>query len=91
MNHYIEELNKAKENFTKVEKRRLDLNNDLIKFLETGYTKTNNTDFIWITSDYEHAKQYSEINKLSYGGDFIIDEITILIIRINIFGYYVIF
>ena len=44
MNHYIEELNKAKENFTKVEKRRLDLNNDLIKFLETGYTKTNNTD-----------------------------------------------
>lgn len=44
MNHFIEELNKAKENFTKVEKRRLDLNNDLIKFLETGYTKTNNTD-----------------------------------------------
>lgn len=34
--------------------------------------------FILITSNYEHAKQYSEINKLSYGGDFIIDEITIL-------------
>lgn len=44
-----------------------------------GYTSnTNNTEYIWITSDYNHAKQYSEINKLIYSGDSIIDEITIL-------------
>ncbi len=40
-----------------------------------GYTtNTKNNEFSWITSDKEHAKQYSEINKYSYGGIPKVDE-----------------
>lgn len=39
-----------------------------------GYTTaTKNNDFVWITSNENHAKQYAEINKYSYGGEQIID------------------
>jgi hypothetical protein len=45
-----------------------------------GYTtNTKDNEFSWITSNKEHAKQYAEINKYSYGGlpkvdEFIINE-----------------
>ena len=39
-----------------------------------GYTdKTKYNEYIWITSDENHAKQYSEINKYTYGGNPIVD------------------
>lgn len=39
-----------------------------------GYTTaTKNNEFVWITSNENHAKQYAEINKYSYGGEQIID------------------
>jgi hypothetical protein len=44
-------------------------------FWYRGYTtNTNNIEFSWITSNKEHAKQYSEINKYSYGGIPKVDE-----------------
>lgn len=43
-----------------------------------GYTSnTRNNEYVWITSDENHAKQYSEINKYSYGGDPIVDRIVL--------------
>jgi hypothetical protein len=42
-----------------------------------GYTtNTKNNKYIWITSNENHAKQYSEINKYSYGGESIVDRIV---------------
>ena len=40
-----------------------------------GYTtKTKDSEYIWVTSSLEHAKQYSSINKHIYGGKPLIDE-----------------
>jgi len=40
-----------------------------------GYTtNTKGNEFSWITSNKEHAKQYAEINKYSYGGLPKVDE-----------------
>ncbi len=40
-----------------------------------GYTtNTKDNEFSWITSNKEHAKQYAEINKYSYGGLPKVDE-----------------
>jgi len=40
-----------------------------------GYTtNTKNNKYVWITSNEEHAKQYADINKYSYGGNPIVDE-----------------
>jgi len=43
-----------------------------------GYTdKTKDNEFIWITSSDAHAKQYSEINKYTYGGIPKIDKFVL--------------
>lgn len=34
----------------------------------TEVTKTKNNEFVWITSNENHAKEYAELNKVSYGG-----------------------
>ena len=40
-----------------------------------GYTtNTKNNDYVWITSNERHAKQYADINKYSYGGNPIFDK-----------------
>lgn len=40
-----------------------------------GYTtNTKNNEYVWITSNEQHAKQYAEINKYSYGGNPTVDE-----------------
>lgn len=41
-----------------------------------GYTtNTKRNIYSWLTSDKKHAEQYSELNKLIYGGESIIDEV----------------
>ena len=53
-------------------------------FWYRGYTdKTKNNKFIWITSSEEHAKQYSEINKYTYGG---IPKVDKFVLNENIFN-----
>lgn len=50
-----------------------------------GYTtKTKNYDYIWVTSNENHAKQYADINKITYGGDVIVDKYNIDINTLNI-------
>ena len=40
-----------------------------------GYTtNTKDSEYIWITSNKKHAKQYADINKYSYGGDPIVKK-----------------
>ena len=54
-----------------------------------GYsTNTKNNKYIWITSNENHAKQYSEINKYSYGGNPIVDNIIFDETKHNLLNLY---
>lgn len=44
-------------------------------FFYRGYTtNTNLPDFVWITSNKNHAKKYADINKYTYGGERKLDK-----------------
>ena len=50
-----------------------------------GYTtNTKELNYIWVTSDENHAKQYAAINKATYGGDTIIDKLNIDLNNLNV-------
>lgn len=54
-----------------------------------GYTtNTKNNEYVWITSNENHAKQYSEINKYSYGGESIVDRIVFDETKYNLLDLY---
>jgi hypothetical protein len=55
-----------------------------------GYTtKTKNNEFVWITSNENHAKEYAELNKVSYGGEQIIDKFLFDEYQYNLLDIYV--
>lgn len=46
-----------------------------LNFWYRGYTtNTKNDEYVWITSNEQHANQYADINKYLYGGNIIIDK-----------------